>query len=99
MKMRQLHWFASLFLLLIFLGSKSMEYHTVTHVDEDSMECEWCDFALLLQATPFEPASVASAEMVATLIETRRANYLFTPVFVAKESDFRNFSRPPPSLS
>ena len=99
MKMRQLHWFASLFLLLIFLGSKSMEYHTVTHVDEDSMECEWCDFALLLQATPFEPASVASAEMVVTLTGPRQADYLYTPAFISREFDFRNFSRPPPSLS
>lgn len=99
MKMSPLRWFASLFLLLIFLGSKSMEYHSAAHMDEGQIECKWCDFALLLQATPFEPTLEATPGMVFNLLETRQADYPYTPVFVSKESVFRNFSRPPPSLS
>ncbi len=56
MKLRQFHTFAPLLLLLVFLGSKSLEYHPLSHSDEDRASCEWCDFALVLQATPFEPA-------------------------------------------
>ena len=98
MKVPRLHWIASLFLLLIFLGSKSMEYHTATHLEEDNIECEWCDFALLLQATPFEPAPEASQEFVLRHIESRQVNFVYSFVFVSRELDFRNFSRPPPSL-
>ena len=99
MKLRPLHWFASVFLLLIFLGSKSMEYHWATHMEDDSVECQWCDFALLLHATPFEPASEVSPGMVLNLFETRQADHVVTLVFVSREFDFQNFSRPPPSMS
>lgn len=99
MKMRPLHWFASIFLLLVFLGSKSIEYHSATHMDDGSTECEWCDFALLLHTTPFEPVSEASPEFVQTHFESGQANYIYTFVFVSRQSDFPNFSRPPPYLS
>jgi hypothetical protein len=98
MKMRQWHWFASLFLLLIFLGSKSIEYHTVSHMDGDGADCEWCDFALLLHDTPFEPAPEASPEFPISVPESGHADDSYTQVFVSKDLFFRNFSRPPPEL-
>ncbi len=98
MKRRHWQWFASLFLLLVFLGSKSMEYHTVSHQDADSAECEWCDFALLLQTIPFEPAPETAPYFPLVVSEEKQPLYGYTLVFVAKGPYFRNFSRPPPSL-
>ena len=99
MKMQRWHWFASLFLLLIFLGSKSMEYHAVSHMDGDSTDCEWCDFALLLHTTPFEPAPETTPEFPLVVPIAGQPEYAFTQVFVSKAFYYRNFSRPPPHLS
>lgn len=99
MKMRQLHWLASFFLLLIFLGSKSMEYHAASHLDEDSVECELCDFALLLHATPFEPALETAPEILPVFAGPGQPQVTFSKAFISKELYFRYFSRPPPRLS
>mgnify|MGYP006987946041 CR=1 FL=1 len=99
MKMRRLHWLASLFLLLIFLGSKSIEYHTVSHMDEDSIDCEWCDFALLLQATPYEPAPETPPQIPLVAAYTGEPEFAYAPGFVSKDRYLRNFCRPPPALS
>jgi len=99
MKMRQWHWLASLFLLLIFLGSKSVEYHAVSHLDGDSTECEWCDFALLLHTTPFEPAPETAPEIPHIVPIAGQPEYAYTQVLATKDFYYRNFSRPPPHLS
>jgi hypothetical protein len=99
MKMRQWHWFASLFLLLIFLGSKSVEYHAVSHMDGDTTACEWCDFALLLHTTPFEPAPETTPEIPHVVPITGQPEYAYRQVLVSKDFYYRNFSRPPPHLS
>ena len=98
MKMRRLHWFASLFLLLLFLGSKSLEYHTFSHLDGDSVDCEWCDFALLLHTTPFEPAPDTAPEIPLAFADAGQPEYTYAQVFASKDLYFRNFSRPPPPL-
>ena len=94
--MRQWPWFASLFLLLIFLGSKSMEYHTVSHTDGDTAECEWCDFALLLHTTPFKPAAETFPEIPHGFEDAGHPEYTYAEDVVSKDLYFRNFSRPPP---
>lgn len=99
MKMRRWHWFASLFLLLIFLGSKSIEYHSVSHMDGDSADCEWCDFALLLQTTPFEPAVQTTTVFTPVITDVRHPENSYLRAFASKDLYFRNFSRPPPHLS
>ncbi|MEJ2584060.1 MAG: hypothetical protein P8Z38_03125 [Robiginitalea sp.] len=99
MRMRHLQWFASLFLLLIFLGSKSMEYHTATHMDGDTPDCEWCDYALLLHATPFEPTAEIASETPPGFIDPGYPDYSYSHSFISRELSFRNFSRPPPQHS
>ena len=99
MKMRPMHWFASLLLLLVFLGSKALEYHSVAHRDEDRVACEYCDFALLLQTTPFEPAPESAPEIPGPLCETGQAEFNYSFAYASSEPGFRNFCRPPPALS
>jgi hypothetical protein len=99
MKMRRWHWFASLLLLLIFLGSKTIEYHSVSHMDGDSTECEWCDFALLLHTTPFEPAPETAPAFPHAITDVRQPENLYVRVFTTKYLYYRNFSRPPPHLA
>ncbi len=48
-------------LLLLFMGSKGMELHSLSHSpDGDQVSCEWCEHALVIHNTPFEPAEVIS---------------------------------------
>ena len=99
MKMRPLHWFGPLFLLLIFLGSKSLEYHTVSHLDGDPANCEWCDFALLLHSTPFEPAPEIVSEIPPAFEYPVRYGSSYDCSYLSAALYFRNYGRPPPHLS
>lgn len=57
--------FTAIFLITLFLGSKGIELHGLTHLqDGDQASCEWCDHALLIQVTPFEPAPEYTLDLV-----------------------------------
>ena len=59
--------FTALFLLTLFLGSKGLEFHVLSHgQDNDQVTCEWCDYALVLQTTPLEPATVSHLDIIPT---------------------------------
>jgi hypothetical protein len=96
MKMRKLQAIPSLLLLLIFLGSMTVEYHTISHVDGDSTDCEWCDFALLFHTTPFEPAPETTPVTPPAFADPVKAGYSHAQGFASRDLYFRNFSRPPP---
>jgi len=76
-----------------------MEYHTVSHMDGDSTDCEWCDFALLIQTSPFEPAREIAPEIPPAFSDPGQPEYSYAQAFISKDRYFRNFSRPPPLLS
>ncbi len=88
--------FVSLVLLLIFLGSKSLQYHAFSHADEDSTACEWCEYTLLLEQTPFDtvPEGALNLTFPARVAVQPECSYLAIPLRL--NLTFRNFSRPPP---
>ncbi|MCO5723280.1 hypothetical protein [Robiginitalea marina] len=64
MSTRWFHYFSSIFLLLAFLGAKSMESHGLLHADEENgPACEWCEYALVLESTPFHPPLAQAIEV------------------------------------
>lgn len=97
MKLRQFHRIAPLLLLLVFLGSKTLESHPLTHSDGDSASCEWCDFALLIQATPFEPAQDAVSVPEIPLLAEKEVRGGFIPFLVPTDPGSWYSCRPPPA--
>lgn len=98
MKSPGLKWYFSFFLLLLFLGSKGLEYHPMSHSDENSPNgCELCEFAIIGLETPYTPAEVPSlsasnlAEIEVRLPEAR------LKVFTGRLLPIGQFCRPPPS--
>lgn len=88
--------FVSLLLLLVFLGSKSLGYHAFSHADEDGTSCEWCEYTLLLEQTPFDttPESVPDLSLLSRVADEPEFSYREVPL--RQNLTFRNFSRPPP---
>ena len=91
--------FTALFLLALFLGSKGLEFHALSHEqDNDQVTCEWCDYALVLQSTPFEPATVS--HLVFT--PTESAQNSIPAKYLCSSQDRLAweplFGRPPPSV-
>lgn len=59
---------SAVFLLSLFLGSKGLEFHALSHEqDNNQVTCEWCDYALVLQSTPLEPATIAHLDFASTV--------------------------------
>ena len=88
--------FVSLLLLLIFLGSKSLQYHAFSHADEEGTACEWCAYTLHLEQTPFDAVQETAPEH--TLFEEVPAEpqFSYKGIPLRLNLTFRNFSRPPP---
>lgn len=91
--------FTALFLLALFLGSKGLEFHALSHEqDNDQVTCEWCDYALVLQSTPFEPATVSDLDFIPT---ASTQNQILT-CYLSHAQDRLAweplFGRPPPSV-
>lgn len=64
MNSRWFHYFSSIFLLLAFLGAKSIESHGLLHADEENgPACEWCEYALVLESNPFQPTLAQAIEV------------------------------------
>ena len=91
--------FTALFLLTLFLGSKGLEFHVLSHgQDNDQVTCEWCDYALVLQTTPVEPATVWHLDV----IPTARAHNQILTRYLSDPQDRLAweplFGRPPPTI-
>jgi len=91
--------FTALFLLTLFLGSKGLEFHALSHEqDSDQVTCEWCDYALVLQSTPFEPAAVSHLDFIpiAPAQKETLTCYLSNPQDQLSWEPL--FGRPPPAV-
>ena len=91
--------FTAVFLLALFLGSKGIEFHALSHAeDNDQVTCEWCDFALVLQSTPFEPTPEWQlAFVLSALIQNQTLTcYLSNPQDRLAWEPL--FGRPPPTI-
>jgi len=91
--------FTALFLLSLFLGSKGLEFHALSHEqDNDQVTCEWCDYALVLQSTPFEPATVSHLDLIPTAAVQNPilSDFLSNPQERLAWEPL--FGRPPPSV-
>ncbi|MGB5653569.1 MAG: hypothetical protein WBM56_07025 [Robiginitalea sp.] len=91
--------FTAVFLLALFLGSKGIELHALSHAqDNDQITCEWCDCALVLQSTPIEPATVFQL----ALVSNAPAQNKTLPCYLSKLQDGVSwgplFGRPPPAV-
>ena len=99
MKRPNPQWWLSILLLLLFLGSTSLEYHAIGHTDEDATsECELCEFVILSEHTPYVPVEeMALNSSFSALFEGNKP--LSSPqYFSAKEVLTARFCRPPPAL-
>ena len=88
--------FVSLVLLLIFLGSKSLQYHAFSHADEDGTACEWCAYTLLLEQTPFDAVPESTPDLTFVSRIPSQPEFSYREVPLRLNLTFRNFSRPPP---
>ena len=98
MKLQGFQWYLSIFLLLLFLGGKGLEYHPLTHSDENAPnECELCDFAILDLETPYTPGEEPTFDPCShSAIEVTRPESSL-PVFTSGQMTMGYFCRPPPS--
>ena len=91
--------FSAFFLLALFLGSKSIEWHAISHSsDGDGVACEWCDDALLIQSTPIQPASEIIVELEVFGSDRGFVESRYLAVAVAAQGWEPFFGRPPPAL-
>ncbi len=88
--------FVSLVLLLIFLGSKSLQYHAFSHADEDGRVCEWCEYTLLLEQTPFDTVPESAPDLTLPSQVAAQPEFSYRAIPLRLNLTFRNFSRPPP---
>lgn len=91
--------FTAVFLLALFLGSKGIEIHALSHVqDGDQVSCEWCDNALIIQSTPFEPASVFSVDFVPQSLSQNQIVTTYLSIVQESSAWEPLFGRPPPTI-
>ena len=90
----------ALFFLLLFTGGKAFGQHLLSHDhDEEIVECEVCDKALLDQFSPFDNSSQHD-EIVEIPKEFIDANINFySSRILTNDLDTALFSRPPPVLN
>jgi len=94
--MKRSHLWATLFLVL-FLGAKSLEFHSLGHADDESSDlCELCDYALLLQVTPFTAPEVAIVEDPVFIPADLVSENNFAFPLISRELGAGQFYRPPP---
>ena len=94
--MKRSHLWA-IFFLVLFLGAKSLEFHPLGHADEDSSDrCELCDYALLLQDTPFTAPQVTFLEGHIAIIAGPVSESNETLLIISRELPAGQFYRPPP---
>jgi hypothetical protein len=91
--------FIAFFLLVLFLGTKGIELHALSHAqDGDEVTCEWCEHALVIQILPLGPAPEFILDLVPPVFaaEQNLAVYLSNPQSASAWEPF--FGRPPPSV-
>jgi len=91
--------FTALFLVSLFLGSKGLEFHALSHEqNNDQVTCEWCDYALVLQSTPFEPATVSQLDSIPTASDQNQLHTCYLSIPQDRLAWEPLFGRPPPSV-
>ena len=94
--MKRAHLWA-VFFLALFLGAKCLEYHPLDHVDDETSDrCELCDFAALLDGTPFQAPETMVIESPDARISEPVAENTFTFRVISGELGAGQFYRPPP---
>ena len=91
--------FTAFFLLALFLGSKGIELHALSHAqDSDQVKCEWCDHALVIQSMPLGPAPAFHLDLFPPVLsaEQNLAIYVSFSQFAPAWEPF--FARPPPTV-
>lgn len=87
-------------LLAIFLGIKSMDYHPLTHAqDEEQVTCELCIFSLVQESTSFDQVTLSTNLPV--LWSGTRGDISQSPM-ANKETEKvypTLFGRPPPAIA
>lgn len=76
-----------------------MEAHGLSHADEEKgPACEWCEYALLLEASPFHPP-LASPAVEATIAPPLSGQAPLAPLPVLSPEFLKGilFCRPPPA--
>ncbi len=89
----------ALLLLGIFLGIKALDYHPLTHAqDDDRVKCELCTFSLLNESTSFDQVTISTS--IPVLWSGPRGDISQALVSIP-EKDRVNptlFGRPPPAI-
>ncbi|WP_188369592.1 hypothetical protein [Muriicola marianensis] len=89
----------ALLLLGIFLGIKSLDYHPLTHAqDDDRVKCELCAFSLLHESTSFDQVTFSTAIPV---LWSGTHSDISQALVSTKETDRVDptlFGRPPPAI-
>ena len=98
MKRPNPHWWLSILLLLLFMGSTSLEYHAIGHTNEDATsDCELCKFVLQAEHTPYAPVEETVVISSNSSIFEGDKPLCSPHCFSAKEVLTTRFCRPPPA--
>ena len=88
--------FLTFFILLLFLGSKALSYHSMAHSsDEEQMQCDLCELVILQDITPATEAP--PTELVIAPQHFRPVIFNYDDPFTLATYDGPFLSRPPPA--
>ncbi len=100
MRLKRFTSIIALLLLGVFLGIKALDYHPLTHAqDDDRVKCELCTLSLLNESTSYDQVS-NSIDLPVLWISPQTETSL-AQFFAPKEDRVYPtlFGRPPPSRS
>ena len=87
------------FFLVLFIGAKALEYHPLSHSDDGPTDrCELCDYALLMESTPFSAPEPTIVEVPFIFPIEAEITLSFSYTLVSQEIEAGQFYRPPPAV-
>lgn len=88
----------AILLLGVFLGIKALDYHPLTHSQDEPVKCELCTLSLLHESTSFDRVTSISYSPLCLEKPMETAGQVYVILFEDDPVFPTLFGRPPPFL-